>query len=803
MQIHSLRANRNRRRIVSGAIFVGVLLEVMILSQPQFTALLLAAPAQSSSGNTLRVDVELITVEVIAQDKKGKPILNMTKEDFRLLEEGKQQKVVTFDAVNDKTDQPLPTSLSDVEDQPHRGKVVLILFDDSTITPSQTKFTRDSAETYVKQHMKPWDLFGVASYGLSLKIVQNFTHDAGKIIEAIRQPALSYANPALGPKMTREDQQPDSISGRRGRTSPAGSLGQNPAATQEAKFRAVSVLRTLNSLASSMSRVKGRKSILLFSEDFSITSDAHTELRSAVDNAQRSNVSFYTIDARGLNSNTGGQGSQSFLSTPKARRTGEPDRPGLFSLSAIAKRLFPLADLLDTQPASALLSSMFQQKGGGGQTTGGQGGQTGQGGTGQGSGNTGTSSGTSRDGSLGNTQPGDRSTNDSTSPQNRNDRSGNRDALGRDEAPNFERESTVDHILRSLAQDTGGLAIFKVDLELSNYYVLGFYSDNPKRDGKFRKLEVKTQLKGVKLKYRKGYADPRPLDALAGSKGERSLMTAISSPTPLTQLPVTFRPVYFYDSPELARIPIAAKIKRGTLELKKKGGQLANAVDIMGVAYAEDGSVAARFSETLNIAVDKDKEEAFRNQDISYRNYLKLRPGKYQVKVAMADEKGKVGTAEQTLAVPPMSASGLAASSLVVSQQLAQLPELIQNLQARLLDETDPLIYKGFQISMAVENQINRQYPMAIFYKLYNLKGDAAGKSLTAKLQFTDEKGQVNAFPPIALDQSAFGTGRGEVAIGLNLPVKDLAPGKYQLTVETTDSAANQSVSSQTELILQ
>ena len=33
---------------------------------------------------------------------------------------------------------------------------------------------------------------------------------------------------------------------------------------------------------------------------------------------------------------------------------------------------------------------------------------------------------------------------------------------------------------------------------------------------------------------------------------------------------------------------------------------------MMGVAYAEDGSVAARFSEILNVAVDKDKEEAFR-----------------------------------------------------------------------------------------------------------------------------------------------------------------------------------------------
>ncbi len=343
----------------------------------------------------------------------------------------------------------------------------------------------------------------------------------------------------------------------------------------------------------------------------------------------------------------------------------------------------------------------------------------------------------------------------------------------------------------------------KVDLELSNYYVLGFYSSNSKRDGKFRKLEVKTDAKGVKLKYRKGYTDPRPLDALAGSKGERSLMNALASPTPATQLPVAFRPVYFYDSPQLVRIPIAATIRRGSIELKKKGQQLVTAVDVMGVAYGEDGSVAARFSETLNVAIDKDKEEAFRNQDISYRNYLKLRPGKYQLKLAVADERGKIGMAEQSLVIPPMASESLVLSSLVVSQQLSKLPELIQNLQARLLDETDPLIYKGFQIALDTGNQINRQYPMAIFYKLYNLKGSEPGKTLSAKIQFTDEKGQVNSFPPIALEESAVSTGQGEVAIALNFPIKDLAPGKYRLTVETSDGSTSKSVSAETDFVLQ
>lgn len=370
----------------------------------------------------------------------------------------------------------------------------------------------------------------------------------------------------------------------------------------------------------------------------------------------------------------------------------------------------------------------------------------------------------------------------------------------------------MENILRSLAAETGGLAIFntnnlnqgldKVDLELSNYYVLGYNSSNPKRDGKYRKLEVKTDAKGVRLKHRNGYLDPRPPDALAGSKGERSLMSAISSPTAATQLPLNFRPVYFYDTPQLARVPISARIQRGAIELKKKGGLMVNAVDVMGVAYAEDGSVAARFSETLNLAVEKEREELFRNSDIPYRNYIKLRPGKYQLKLAVADEKGKVGTAEQTLSVPAMAA-GLTTSSVILSQEMTQLPELIKNMQARLLDEADPLIYRGIQILPPVENRLRRDNPVAIFYKLYNLAGNDPNRSLTAKVQLVDEKGQASDVPAIDLGEAAYPTGPSEVAIGFNLPVKDLSPGKYKLTVETVDNSKNQSVTSQVDLVLQ
>ena len=78
-----------------------------------------------------------------------------------------------------------------------------------------------------------------------------------------------------------------------------------------------------------------------------------------------------------------------------------------------------------------------------------------------------------------------------------------------------------DNALKELAQETGGRVFsppFKVDelddafrqinQELRSQYNIGYMSTNPKRDGSYRKVEVKIPERGLKLTYRKGYYAP-------------------------------------------------------------------------------------------------------------------------------------------------------------------------------------------------------------------------------------------------------------------------------------------------------
>lgn len=76
--------------------------------------------------------------------------------------------------------------------------------------------------------------------------------------------------------------------------------------------------------------------------------------------------------------------------------------------------------------------------------------------------------------------------------------------------------------MRELAETTGGemfrpsasrdLANVyqKILDQLSAQYVLGFVSDNPKRDGRYRKLSVEVKTPGLKARYRTGYYAPLP-----------------------------------------------------------------------------------------------------------------------------------------------------------------------------------------------------------------------------------------------------------------------------------------------------
>jgi VWFA-related protein len=780
---------------------IGLLCLLMLVFCPLFPGLPdgHAAAAQSYS---LRVDVELVTTEVIVLDKRGNPVRNLKKEDFRLYEDGKQQEILSFDEVSEEHS---PISLVDFDDgETERGKTVLIFFDDSTVTSSHIQSTRDSAARFVKEHMRPHDLIAVAAFGNSLKVLQSFTRDQEKVLEAISQPAMSSSE-----TMNRLNSPIEQMKGNQQR--PGEDSAYNSSVATFLRYRSENLLRALNILTGSIQRLKGQKSILIYSESGYFSEILQSTYKNTLDSAKKANVVFYTVDPSGLTSGIIGKTRK-----PSIDRGNAPSVKTAYSGFAL-RGLSPILGGIGSMNRSFFSNSLFQQSGGG-QSGGGSSGSGGSGGS-SGSGNSGGSTGgsTGAGPSRGNTggstaNPGTSTTYPSSNSPRTNSPWGN-DTMGNRMPDTFRMDQSNQNLLRSLADETGGWAIYntndfdseldKLDRQLSNYYILGFQSNNPKRDGSFRKLEVKTDLKDVKLRYRKGYLDRRPLDTLADSKEEESLLDAMAAPEPATQLPLSFRVSYFYDSPRLARVIVSAKIGMGKLKLKKKGKELRGELNAMGVAYAEDGSTSARFSETLNLSLDRDSETDFRKRSLTYRNHFMLRPGKYRLKLAVSDTGDNLGSMVQPLELPVFPESELVGSSLVIAEQISALPDLIQNLQTKLLDDSDPLIYSGMQISPSVENRLPVDSPLPIFFKLYNLTGGSGPLKLSGRAKLVSETGEEKLLPWIPLDKNASRIGNSEAAIGFSLVFENTIPGKYRLVIEAaeTDTSTPAMVQTDVEIV--
>ena len=77
-----------------------------------------------------------------------------------------------------------------------------------------------------------------------------------------------------------------------------------------------------------------------------------------------------------------------------------------------------------------------------------------------------------------------------------------------------------DRVLKQMAEETGGRSFFpfkvdelddafrQINQELRSQYNIGYLSTNTKRDGTYRKVEIKSAEKGLKLSYRRGYYAP-------------------------------------------------------------------------------------------------------------------------------------------------------------------------------------------------------------------------------------------------------------------------------------------------------
>ena len=154
-----------------------------------------------------------------------------------------------------------------------------------------------------------------------------------------------------------------------------------------------------------------------------------------------------------------------------------------------------------------------------------------------------------------------------------------------------ERRLAVDS-LKVLAEQTGGFAAVesndysdaydRIVRENSSYYVLGYYPPSNKRDGKFHKIEVKLKRPGLKVTARKGYAAPKGKGEVTAVDPSAGTSTALKDllNSPLQQPGLTLSVVAApFDAPK-DNVAVTIEIVGRNLKFTPDKGLFTNTVEV-------------------------------------------------------------------------------------------------------------------------------------------------------------------------------------------------------------------------------
>jgi hypothetical protein len=251
---------------------------------------------------------------------------------------------------------------------------------------------------------------------------------------------------------------------------------------------------------------------------------------------------------------------------------------------------------------------------------------------------------------------------------------------------------------------------------------------------------------------------------------------------------------FFYVSPNTARLNLAIDIPSNSIKFEKVKGKQHAAVNVLGMACNPDGSVAARFSDTVNLDLDGKKEvEEFEKKPLHYESQFQVASGQYTLKVVFSSGSESFGKLELPLTVDPYDGKQLSLSGVVLSDDLHRVSDISADFDAELLEDRRPLVVKGLEVTPSASNHFKKTANAAVYVEIYEpLLLGANPPKFGLEFKVIDRKSGAEKMDFGVTDTaSAIRPGNPVVPLGLKLPVASLDPGSYRLELQATDSAKN------------
>ena len=303
---------------------------------------------------TFTSETRLIIVNVSVKDKQGKPVLNLSKNDFSVTEDGKPQDIAAFEFEKLSSDllpavatadnepkqleervAPKPAAAAPAASGPTPGSLetsqrkdrrLLAMFFDMTTMPQFDQIRAiENAEKFVKTQMTSSDLVEILNYGTKLNVLQDFTDDRDLLLGTLKNLIVGEGSELAGGAATAGAEGDDS-----------GGFTQDD--TEFNIFNTDRQLAAIEDAVKKLAAFPEKKAMIYFSSGIPKNGiDNQSQLRAAVNAAIRANVAIYSVDARGL-----------VASAPGGDATQASKGTGAFSGSAQRGRVSSMNDTQET-----------------------------------------------------------------------------------------------------------------------------------------------------------------------------------------------------------------------------------------------------------------------------------------------------------------------------------------------------------------------------------------------------------------------------------------------------------------------
>jgi len=357
--------------------------------------------------------------------------------------------------------------------------------------------------------------------------------------------------------------------------------------------------------------------------------------------------------------------------------------------------------------------------------------------------------------------------------------------------------------LVTLAADTGGYAllddndlgkVFRIAQEdASHYYLVGYQVAQIPRDGRFRRIEVRTDQPGLQLSFRKGYYADKPFIALTQSEREQSLQRIIVDNQHPSDFELGISSEYF---PQVNRTYLASVVLTfDYAELEKLADSDRLDLEVVILASRPQGEVTAGVRDEVEIRPRKNDSRPI----FLYQNVLEVPQGDYQIRAYVRDNRrGHASSAETPLRIPPAE-GGILLSSLVLAEgtQAAGTPEFFRIKTGKITTLlSNPLEVGGRLLIPRIPPRFRSSETLYFHGKVLVTAGRQSPERFRVILLGSNSR-TISTGPWLSLKPN---TSKDVLQYSGKTTLSGLEPGRYQLKVEVANENTPVTVQAEFEI---